>query len=150
MRAGSVLCCLTAALIIANSTLSSQKSSSHRFLAYIGTYTNTDSKGIYTFRFDADDGHLTLVGLAAETVNPSFLALSPNNKFLYAVNEVDSFNGKPNNGGISSFSIDSSTGKLRLLNQQSTGGGSPCHLMVDATASRVLIANYNGGSVSAL
>jgi 6-phosphogluconolactonase len=123
---------------------------SRKFIVYVGTYAGAKSKGIYAFRFDAATGRLTPLGLAAETQDPSFLAIHPNNKFLYAVNEVDAFGGKKNNGGVSAFVIDAQTGKLRLLNQQGTGGGSPCHLTVDARGRSLLVANYVGGSVAVL
>ena len=121
-----------------------------KVIVYVGTYDGEKSKGIYAFRFDRATGRLTPLGLAAESRNPSFLAIHPNRRFLYAVNEVDDFAGKKNNGGVSAFAIDGHTGRLRLLNQQSTGGGSPCHLIVDATGRNLLVANYMGGSVAVL
>ena len=123
---------------------------SRKSIVYVGTYAGPKSTGIYAFRFDAATGMLTPLGLAAETQDPSFLAIHPNKRFLYAVNEVDEFAGKKNNGGVSAFAIDAQTGKLRLLNQQSTGGGSPCHLTVDAKGRNLLVANYVGGSVAVL
>jgi 6-phosphogluconolactonase len=123
---------------------------SRKFIVYVGTYSGEKSKGIYAFRFDGATGRLTPLGLAAESQDPSFLAIHPNNRFLYAVNEVDEFDGKKNNGGVSAFAIDVRTGKLRLLNQQSTGGGSPCHLTVDGKRRSLLVANYVGGSVAVL
>ena len=123
---------------------------SRKVVVYVGTYAGDKSKGIYAFRFDPATGRLTPLGLAAESQNPSFLAIHPNKRFLYAVNEVDEFDGKKNNGGVSAFAIDAQTGKLRLLNQQSTGGGSPCHLTVDLEGRNLLVANYVGGSVAVL
>ena len=95
------------------------------------------------------DGSLTNLKLAAESVNPSFLAIHPNHRFLYAVNEVSDFQGKQNNGGVSAFAINQQTGTLTLLNQRSTQGASPCHLVVDAAGKNVLVANYHGGSIVA-
>src|SRR3954470_3215194 len=88
------------------------------YLFYVGTYTEegSKSKGIYAYRFDAATGQATPLGLAAETTNPSFVALHPNGRFLYAVNEVGKYNG-PNSGGVSAFSLDSATGKLTFLNE---------------------------------
>ncbi|MCH7989702.1 MAG: lactonase family protein [Planctomycetes bacterium] len=120
-----------------------------KYRVYIGTYTNGDSKGIYSCTLNMQDGSLTNLKLAAESVNPSFLAIHPNRRFLYAVNEVSDFQGKTNNGGVSAFAINQKTGKLTLLNQQSTGGASPCHLVVDAAGKNVLVANYHGGSIAA-
>ena len=78
-----------------------------KYIFYVGTYTEdgSKSKGIYAYRFDADTGQITSLGLAAETTNPSFVALHPNGRFLYAVNEVGNYKG-PNSGGVSAFSID--------------------------------------------
>ncbi|MBI4325746.1 MAG: lactonase family protein [Chloroflexi bacterium] len=117
-------------------------------LVYVGTYTGAKSKGIYAYRLDAK-GVLTPLGLAAETMHPTFLAIHPNNRFLYAANETGDFKGTKA-GAVSAFSIDSKTGKLTLLNQQSAGGSGPCHLVVDRTGQSVLVANYGGGSVAAL
>jgi 6-phosphogluconolactonase len=117
--------------------------------AYIGTYTQKESKGIYRFQFDPATGNLTGRTLAAEAKDPSFLAIDPNHRFLYAVNEMDDFEGKKS-GGVSAFAIDPATGDLRSLNQQPSGGAGPCHLVVDRAGKHVLVANYGSGSVSVL
>jgi 6-phosphogluconolactonase len=88
--------------------------------------------------------------LAAETVHPTFLAIHPNQRFLYAANEIGEFANRKNNGAVSAFAIAPQTGKLTLLNQESSGGGGPCHLVVDRSGSCVLTANYGGGSVEVL
>ena len=119
------------------------------FWVYFGTYTGKSSKGIYASRLDAATGKLSPPELVAEITSPSFLAVSPNEKFLYAANEVPKFEGK-NAGAVSAFAIDRATGKLASLNQKSSGGAGPCHLVVDATGKTVLVANYGGGSVQAL
>jgi 6-phosphogluconolactonase len=115
---------------------------------YFGTYTGAKSRGIYCWRM-SDDGKLTRIGLVAETASPSYLAVHPNGKFLYAVGEVAQFAGKKA-GSVSAFSIDTGTGKLTALNQQSSGGDGPCHLDVDRAGKVVVVANYGGGSVQAL
>ena len=116
---------------------------------YVGTYTGgtSASKGIYRLRFDLATGALSDAGAPAETVSPSFLALHPGGRFLYAVNETGS--GKEE-GGVSAFAVDPKTGGLTFLNQQSSRGGSPCHLSLDAKGRHVLVANYGGGSVAVL
>jgi 6-phosphogluconolactonase len=119
-----------------------------KYRVYIGTYTNDDSKGIYSCTLNMKDGSLSDLKLAAETVNPSFLAIHPNHRYLYAVNEVSDLQGKKKNGGVSAFAINQKTGKLTLLNQQSTRGASPCHLVVDTAGNNVLVANYHGGSTA--
>lgn len=116
---------------------------------FIGTYTGPKSQGIYTCELDLATGQCTKPVLAAELKNPSFLAIHPNRKFLYAVNEITDLDGKPT-GGVTALAIDESTGKLTALNQQPSGGGGPCHLVVDATGHSVLVANYGGGSVASL
>jgi 6-phosphogluconolactonase len=118
-------------------------------LLFIGTYSGPRSKGIYSSRLDAQTGKLTPPELAAEARSPSFLALHPNRRYLYAVGEVDTFEGKKA-GAVSAFSVDSKSGKLTLLNQQSSGGPGPCHLAVDRTGQCLLVANYGGGSIEAL
>jgi 6-phosphogluconolactonase len=118
-------------------------------LVYVGTYTGNASKGIYAFRFDEGSGALSPVGLVAETKSPSFLAVGPNRKFLYAVNEISSFEGE-RTGSVSAFSINVQSGKLTALNAKSSKGDGPCHLAVDATGRFVAVANYGGGNFSLL
>jgi 6-phosphogluconolactonase len=124
-------------------------SKDQNMLVYIGTYTNAKSKGIYAFRMDPNTGHLTPVGLVAETPSPSYLAFSPNHKYLVAANEVSSFGGEKA-GAVSSFSINADTGKLTQLSQQSSKGDGPCHIWVDNTGKSVFVANYGAGSIAAL
>lgn len=119
-----------------------------RLWVYVGTYTGK-SKGIYLCELDLQTGELTLMGAAAKTVNPSFLALHPTLQFLYAVNEVDNVTGFKG-GTVSAFAIDAGTGALTFLNQQGSRGTSPTHLMVDPSGKNVLVANYNSGSVAVL
>jgi len=116
-----------------------------KYYLFIGTYTQKDSKGIYVYRFDAANGDVKPVGTAA-TDNPSYLALAPGGKFLYAVNETDG--ARP--GGVSAFAFDKTTGQLRFLNQQKSGGDDPCYVSVDAHRKWLMVANYNGGNLSAL
>lgn len=119
-----------------------------QYLVYIGTYTDKGaSKGIYAYRFNAATAELTSLGLAAETANPSFLAIHPNHKFLYSVNEVGDYKGHKS-GAVSAFSIDQATGRLTLLNQVESRGADPCYITVDKTGKYVLVANYTGGSVA--
>ena len=120
-----------------------------KYLVYVGTYTENGSKGkgIYAYQFDAKTGQVASLGLAGETTNPSFVALHPNGRFLYAVNEVGNYKG-PNSGGVSAFSIDRATGKLTFLNEVASRGADPCYIIVDKTGKYVLVANYTGGSVA--
>jgi 6-phosphogluconolactonase len=116
---------------------------------YFGTYTGTKSKGIYFAKLNLVTGELSTPVLAAETARPSFLALHPTRPLLYAVGEVSTFQNQKA-GAVNAFSIDPATGMLALLNQQPSGGGGPCHLVVDRTGQHVLVANYGGGSVASL
>jgi 6-phosphogluconolactonase len=119
----------------------------NKYLVYVGTYTEKASKGIYALRFDPATDHLTSLGLAAETADPSFLAIDPTRRFLYAVNEVSQYEGR-SSGGVSAFAIAPGTGKLTFLNEVASGGAGPCHLTVDKTGKYVLVANYGGGSLA--
>ena len=118
-------------------------------LVYIGTYTGAKSKGIYVSRLDLSSGTLSAPVLAAESANPSFLAVHPTRDLLYAVNEVGTFEGKPG-GSVSAFTINREAGTLSALNRQSSMGGGPAHLTVDHGGRNVLVANYGGGSVAVL
>jgi 6-phosphogluconolactonase len=112
-------------------------------LLYAGTYTKGESRGIYAFRFDSSNGKLSGPILAAATLNPSFLAESPDRKFLYAVNE-----GGQGGNTVSAFAIDGRSGKLKPLNAVSSAGDGPCHLAVDATGKWLAVANYNNGTMA--
>jgi 6-phosphogluconolactonase len=118
-------------------------------LVYFGTYTRSNSQGIYCSRFSADSGQLSPPELAAETKNPSFLSLHPNKRFLYSVSEMSNKNGQ-GSGAVSAFVRDPQTGKLSFLNQQPSAGGGPTHLSVDATGHALLVANYGSGSIALL
>lgn len=113
------------------------------YTVFVGTYTSANgSKGIYKFGFETDTGKVTKpVELAAEIPSPSFLAIHPDKKHLYAVNEA----GK---GGVTAYSIESGH-TLKKLNEQPSVGDGPCHINVDREGKNVLIANYGGGSIAA-
>lgn len=115
---------------------------------YFGTYTDTTSKGIYAGAFDLAEGRLSGVALVAEAARPSFLAIHPRRPLLYAVGEVADFQGKKT-GVVRAFAIEAS-GKLRLLNEQPSGGAGPCYVAVEPGGRCVLVANYAGGSVASL
>ena len=118
-----------------------------KYLVYVGTYTDHGSKGIYSYRFDSSDGKLTSLGLAAQSAEPSFLAADSGGRFLYAVNETESYNGQPT-GAVSAFAIQPDTGKLSLLNQVSSRGADPAHITLDQTGKYALVSNYTSGSVT--
>jgi 6-phosphogluconolactonase len=139
---------LLALLLFAISAGGADKASAGgKYLIYVGTYTDGDSKGIYAYRFDVQSGQATPVGLAATTKNPSFLAIHPNRRFLYAVNEIGDYQGKAS-GGVSAFTIHPETGQLTLTNEVASLGADPCHVSLDKTGKYVLVANYTGGSAA--
>jgi len=117
------------------------------FLAYVGTYSDRGGKGIYAYRFDSKTGKLVDLGLAVATPDPSFLAISKDGKFLYAVNETSTYQGQPT-GSVSSFAIHKDTGKLTPLNTLSSRGAGPAHLAIDRSGKSLLVANYDGGNVA--
>jgi 6-phosphogluconolactonase len=119
------------------------------YLVYFGTYTGKGSKGVYVCRFRPATGKLTPVELAAETVSPSFLAVDPGQRFLFAANEIGDYQNAKS-GSVSSFAIDRRSGKLSALNTVASRGADPCHLTVDKAGKHVLVANYTGGSVAVL
>jgi 6-phosphogluconolactonase len=119
-------------------------------LLYVGTYTEGGrTDGIHLLRMDPRSGKLRLVGSVNAGANPSFLAIPPNGRVLYAVNEVEKYNGKAS-GAVSAFSIARDTGALTRLGEQPSEGGAPCYVSVDRSGSVVLVANYVGGSIALL
>jgi 6-phosphogluconolactonase len=124
-----------------------------KFMVYVGTYTDDKkSEGIYRMELDLATGKLSEPKLAGKAVNPSFLAIHPTGKFLYAVGEIDNFGqkGKKSAGAVNAFAIDRKTGDLTLLNQQSSEGGGPCYVVVDKAGKYAFAANYGGGNACSL
>lgn len=116
-------------------------------LLYVGTYTEGGRRdGIYLVRMDRRSGKLRRVGSVNAGANPSFLAIHPNGRVLYAVNELEKYNGKAS-GAVSAFAIASNTGALTRLDEQPSEGGAPCYVSVDRSGRVVLVANYVGGNV---
>ncbi len=118
-------------------------------VVYIGSYAERDAEGIHLCRLDRQSGELTRLGGVSGVKNPSFQALHPNGRFLYTVGESEDFHGG-HSGSVGAFAIDSATGNLTYLNQESAMGTGPCHLIVDRAGKHVLAANYGGGSVVVL
>jgi len=107
---------------------------------YFGTYTGPQSQGIYRSSLDEATGQLGTPELVAQSKNPSFLALSPDGRFLYAALEADG-----SAVGAWAIGVD---GKLSALNQQPSGGDGACHVWADASGHNVLAANYSSGSIA--
>ena len=113
----------------------------NKFNLLVGTYTNTcQSEGIYVYEFDSTTGEFKLKNSSEKVVSPSYLSVSADNKFIYAVNE----NGTQST--VSAFSYDSKSGKVKLINKNDALGADPCHLINDSK--NVIIANYSGGSIA--
>jgi 6-phosphogluconolactonase len=124
-----------------------------RIRAYVGTYTGaagsgSNGEGIYRFESNALTGELSQRALVAKTPSPSWIAIHPSRKYLYAVNEVTDFNG--NSGSVSAFAIDEASGRLTALNTVSSEGGGPTYLSLDAAGKFAFVANYVGGSIAVL
>jgi 6-phosphogluconolactonase len=119
------------------------------YFVYFGTYTKAKSKGIYRARLDTTTGKLSTPEVAAEASDPAFLAVHPNEKYLYAIDEGTDPVKTPGRG-VRAYAVDGRSGALALLNEQSAGGPGPCHLAVAPDGASVLVANYSGGSVAAL
>ncbi len=113
----------------------------------VGTYTGGKSEGVYVYKFNSTDGSYKEVS-HIKTSNPSYVAVSPNQKFVYAVHEDAASNGK--GGEISAFAFNKKTGELTYINEQPTEGDHPCYVIVDNTGKWVIAANYTSGSLSVL
>ena len=119
-------------------------------LLYAGTYTNEGrTEGIYIVRMNRRSGELRKVGSIDAGANPSFLSVHPNRRFLYAVNELEEYDGRAS-GAVTAFAIAGDTGALTRLNTQPSEGGAPCYVSVDRNGQLLLVANYVGGSIAML
>jgi 6-phosphogluconolactonase len=142
---------IAAVLLVSGAFLAGPPAGADRapLTVYVGTYTGTGSQGIYRFEFDPASGTAAAPALAATTRNPSFLALHPDGRVLYTVNEIDDYQGDKA-GSVTAFTVDRATGALREIGRQSSRGADPCHLAVDPGGRWLLVANYNDGSVALL
>lgn len=112
-----------------------------KFNLLVGTYNKTcESEGIYIFEFDAISGELKLISSTEKVINPSYLSVSEDNKYVYAVNEDDK------QSTLSTFAYNSKEHTLKFLNKNKTLGADPCHVIDDAQ--NVIAANYGGGSIA--
>ncbi|RKX34071.1 MAG: lactonase family protein [Verrucomicrobia bacterium] len=137
---------LVITLVIGLGSVAMGQTSKSELFVYVGTYNRGDEGGIRLLRFSPDQERLEYLGLAGECSNPSFIAIHPNGRSLYAVSE----RGSPEGGQILSFSVDRGSGLLTALNERHSGGKGPCHLVVDPSGGWVLVANYSDGGVATL
>lgn len=114
------------------------------YRVFVGTYTDKQSKGIYTFEFNAADGKTTTPELSATADNPSFLVVDKQGKYLYAVNENSK--GENKSGGVTVFAIDGA--QLKELQTVPSMGADPAYLTLDKTGHFLLVANYTGGNIA--
>lgn len=137
---------LVACLALLPALRDDDKEKTKTFMVYFGTYTGGKgtSQGIYRSELDLATGKLSEPKLAGKATSPSFLAIHPTGKFLYAVGEA----GKV--GGVSAFAIDQKSGDLELLNSQSSEGAGACHVSLDKKGTYAFVANYSGGNACAL
>src|SRR5437868_3854634 len=137
---------LFALIILVSSTAFCQhakKNDPEKYL-FVGTYTSGKSQGIYVYKFNTQTGDFSLVS-TAKAENPSFLTVSPNEKYVYAVYE----NGD-DKGSVAAYSFDKKAGTLTMLNKQSSGGDHPCYVNIDSKGKWVVAGNYTGGSLALL
>jgi 6-phosphogluconolactonase len=125
-------------LLAFNLTLCSQKSKEQ--LLVIGTYTSETSEGIYIYKFNTETGENSFVS-SVKTSNPSYLTISPNKKFVYAVNE-----DAP--GNVTAFVFNKPNNKLLQLNQQPSQGKNPCYITIDKNGKWVIVGNYSSGTLA--
>ena len=114
-------------------------------IVFISSFASGEQGAIYAFTLDKKSGSLKVLHRTAGVENPFFMAVSPDHKFLYSI-YAPTFGGTENEQ-VAAFRIEGRSGKLSLLNRQSTKGTASCYLDVDATGKSVLLANYSTGSV---
>ncbi|MFC7669329.1 lactonase family protein [Hymenobacter humi] len=120
------------------------------YFVYVGTNVASEQEPtIFLYRLSPATGALTRVSAQRGGANPTYLTMDPAHRFLYAVNETQTFRGAKS-GGVSAFAVDRRTGSLTLLNEQPSAGASPCYISLDRSGKAALVANYVSGNVSLL
>lgn len=117
---------------------------SQNYNLLIGTYTNGNngSKGIYVYRFNATTGEVEWVSNTDSASNPSYLSIAPGGKYVYAAFE------QGGGGKVTAYAFDKTTGKLKLINQQGTGGDNPCYVSTTKDGKWVTAGNYSSGNLA--
>lgn len=141
-----LLACLSVTILLPVLVMAQKKDKNATPKVYdliIGSYTSPEgSSGVTVYRFYAENGKVAFSG-ETETSNPSYLCVSADRKFVYTVNEDAA-------GGVSAFSFDYNTGKLKLINKQSSGGAQPAHIAIDKSAKNIIVSNYGDGKLTVL
>ncbi|MDI9443267.1 MAG: lactonase family protein [Planctomycetota bacterium] len=145
MRSDLVRCLF---VLLAAAMLAAAPANADESLVFISAFAPAEEGAIHAFRLDCQSGRLTPVSRTADVENPFFLAVSPGQKFLYAIH-ARKFGGKEHEE-VAAYAIAARTGQLTLLTRQSTLGSASCYLAVDATGKTLLVANYATGSVASL
>lgn len=114
--------------------------------AYVGTYT-PNGGGIYLFRADAATGALTQLQVVDDIRNPTWLTVNAAQTRLYAVSEIDNYQGA-RSGAVVTYAIDGATLQLKRLAAVSSGGATPAHISLHPSEKYLFAANYGGGSVA--
>lgn len=112
-----------------------------KFLGYIGTYTKGESKGVYSFVLDTESARITDIKAVANLENPTYVSVSKDNQYLYAVLK------EGDEGGVAAFSVNNNSGELTPINKQLLPGSSPCHVSLDSNRKYLFSSNYHKGSV---
>src|SRR5579872_5362877 len=150
---------LAVALVLPGTSVAQQ------YFVYVGTYTAepssgtpprivpgrpasppSTSQGIYAWRFDTANAALSPLGLVAETANPAQVWISPNGKYLYAVNWQENSARVP--PGVSAYAIDPKSGVLKLLNKQNSAGELPNQVVIDPSGKVAATVNYKTGNMA--
>ncbi len=134
------------ALALSFAPVSADPTTADTMSVYVGSYAKASDPGIHHFTLDLSSGALTAAGSTAGVANPSFVSISPDKKFLFAIGE----SGGKKGGAVVSFAIDEKTGALKQVSESVSGGSGPCYVTADKTGKVVLVANYGGGSVASL
>lgn len=138
----------TLSILFGSLCMSSSLASAADPLVFISAFASGDKAGIHAFTFDTNAGALKLLHRTTDIQNPFFLAVSPDKRFLYAI-DAEKFGGEEDEF-VAAYAIEGRTGELKRLNKQSARGTASCYLDVDATGKSVLVANYSSGSVASL
>jgi 6-phosphogluconolactonase len=138
---------LTLLILSLNLSLSAQQSKEKYLI--IGTYTSESSEGIYVYKFNTETGDNSFAS-SAKASNPSFLTISPDQKYVYAVNENADSTRFTITGHVAAFSFNKTTGRLNFINKQESGGKHPCYITIDKTGKWVFVGNYSSGSLAVL
>lgn len=118
-------------------------------LVFISAFAKGDEGAIYAYELDPETGKLNEIERTSDVEHPFFLAVSPDNQYLYSIHAPGKFSGKDNEF-VSAFKLEGRTGKMKLLNRQSSQGTASCYLDIDKSGKSVVVANYTTGSIASL